>query len=108
MTKRFKTTAAVCSFTNHNGEDDGQEGGLQDPENSQTCDLDQREEVHLPQGDVTEVGEVGLVFGWHHVQLNPVPELGGRSIKFSIRSTCDCKDQPRPPMWTLPISSAYL
>lgn len=62
-------------FTHHNREDDGQEGGLQDPKNSQTCDLDQREEVHLPQWNVTEVGEVGLVLGGHQIQFDSVPEL---------------------------------
>lgn len=65
----------MCLITYHNGEDDGQEGGLEDPEHSQTYDLDQREQVYPPQRYVTEVGEVGLVLGRHHVQLNSVPEL---------------------------------
>ncbi len=61
--------------TYHNREYDGQEGGFEDPEDSQTCDLYQCEEVYLPQRNMAEVGEVGLVLGWHHIQLNPVPEL---------------------------------
>lgn len=65
----------VYFITYHNGEDDGQEGGLEDPEHSQAYDLDQCEEMHLPQGNVTEVREVRLVLGRHHVQFNPVPEL---------------------------------
>lgn len=55
----------VCSSTNHHGEDDGQEGGFEDPEDGQAGDLDQREEVHPPQRDVAEVGEVRLVLGRH-------------------------------------------
>lgn len=70
-----KAVSQTCSITYHNGEDDGQEGGFEDPEHSQTYDLDQCEQVYPPQRNVAEVGEVGLVFGRHHVQLNPVPEL---------------------------------
>lgn len=55
----------LCSSTNHHGEDYGQEGGFENPEDGQAGDLNQREEVHPPQGDVAEVGEVRLVLGWH-------------------------------------------
>lgn len=65
----------ICCITYHNREDDGQEGGFQDPEHSQTDDLDQCEQVHSPQRNMTEVRKVWLVLRWHHVQFNPVPEL---------------------------------
>lgn len=61
--------------TYHNREDDCQEGGFEDPEHTQTYDLDQCEQVYLPQRNMAKVGVVGLVLGRHHVQLNPVPEL---------------------------------
>lgn len=67
--------ANLFFITYHNREDDGQEGGFEDPEHSQTYDLDQCEQVYPPQRNMTEVGEVGLVLGRHHVQLNSVPEL---------------------------------
>lgn len=69
------TKIRVYSITYHNRKDDSQEGGFEDPEHSQTYDLDQREQVYPPQRNMAEVGEVRLVLGRHHVQLNPVPEL---------------------------------
>lgn len=70
-----KSVLQMYFTTYHNREDDGQEGGFEGPEHSQTCDLDQCEQVYPPQRNMTKVGEIGLVLRWHHVQLNPVPEL---------------------------------
>ena len=71
--------------THHHWEDDGQEGGLQDPEDGQTDDLDQGEEMDPPQGDVAQEGEVRLVFGGHQIQLDTLPELeqtaGGQAYR---------------------------
>lgn len=64
-----------CVSSHHHWEDDGQEGGLEDPEDGETDDLDQGEEVDSSQRDVTQEGEVWLVFGRHEVQLDPLPEL---------------------------------
>lgn len=65
----------VYSITYHNWEDDSQEGGFEDPEHSQTYNLDEREQVDPPQRNVAQEGEIRLVLGRHHVQLDPVPEL---------------------------------
>lgn len=65
----------VFHHTYHNGKYDCQEGGLEDPEHSQTCNLDQSEQVYPSERNMTQVGEVRLVLGRHHVQLYPVPEL---------------------------------
>lgn len=62
--------------TNHHGEDDGSLGGLDDPQQDQTAQLDDSEEVDLPQGDVTEIDEVGLVLRRHAEQREAVKELG--------------------------------
>lgn len=64
-----------CFSTDHDGEDNGHEGGFEDPEDSQAGNLDQCEEMDPPQGDVAEVGEVRLVLRGHQVELDPIPEL---------------------------------
>ncbi len=61
--------------SHHDREDDGGHSGLEDPEDGQTCDLHQSEEVHAPQRDVTQEHEIWLVLGWHEEQLHPLPEL---------------------------------
>lgn len=61
--------------THHYWEDDGEEGGLQDPEDSQTDDLNEGEKMDASQRNVTQEGEVRLVFGRHQIQLDPLPEL---------------------------------
>lgn len=61
--------------THHYWEDDGEEGGLQDPEDSQTDDLNKGEKMDASQRNVTQEGEVRLVFGRHQIQLDPLPEL---------------------------------
>lgn len=61
--------------TNHHGEDDGSLGGLDDPQQDQTAQLDDSEEVDLPQRDVTEIDKVGLVLGRHAEQCEAVVEL---------------------------------
>lgn len=64
--------------TNHDREDDGHEGGLEDPQDGQTGDLDQREEVDPSEGDVAEIGKVRLVLRGHQIELDPIPELSRR------------------------------
>lgn len=61
--------------THHDWEDYGQEGGLEDPEDSQTDNLDKCEEMDASQGDVAQEGKVRLVFGRHEIQLDAFPEL---------------------------------
>lgn len=63
----------VCMY--HHGEDDGSGGGLDHPQQHQAGELGDGEQVHLPQGHVAQVDEVGLVLGWHAEQLDPVKEL---------------------------------
>lgn len=63
------------SRTNHHGEDDGSLGGLDDPQQDQTAQLDDGEKMDLPQRDVTEIDEVGLVLSWHAEQREAVEEL---------------------------------
>lgn len=62
----------------HHGKDDGSLGGLDDPEQNQAAELDDREEVHLPQRDVAQVDEVRLMFGRHAEQLETVEQLHRR------------------------------
>lgn len=68
-------------FANHHGEDDGIIGGLDDPEHDQAAELDDGEEVDLPQGNVSQVDEVWLVLGWHTKQLQTVKELMSNRTK---------------------------
>lgn len=66
--------------THHHGEDDGSLGGLDDPQQDQTAQLDDGEEMDLPQRNVTQVDEVGLVLGRHAEQRESVEELGGDQV----------------------------
>lgn len=59
----------------HDGEDDGEEGGFEDPEYGQADDLQEGEEMDPPERHVAQVGKVRLVLRWHQEQLDPVPEL---------------------------------
>lgn len=61
----------------HHGEDNGSLGSLDDPQQDQAAELDDGEEVHLPQRDVAKVDEVRLMFGRHAEQLQTVEELHG-------------------------------
>lgn len=61
--------------TNHNGENNGSHSGLEDPEERQTKQLDESEEMDLPQWDVPQVDQVWLVFGRHEEQLESVHKL---------------------------------
>lgn len=64
-------------FTNHHRKDNGSLGGLDDPEKNQTAELNNGEEVHLPQGYMPQIDEVWLVFCWHAEQCETVVELEG-------------------------------
>lgn len=61
--------------SHHDRENDGRHGGLEDPEQRQAQDLDEGEEVDLPEGDVPQVHQVGLVLGRHQQQLETIHEL---------------------------------
>lgn len=63
------------AHSHHDGENDGSHGGLEDPEDGQTGDLYQREEMNTTQRDVTQEREIRLVFGWHQVKLYSFPKL---------------------------------
>lgn len=67
-------------FTHHHGKDDGGPGGLDHPQQDQAAQLDDGEEVHLPQGYMTEIDEVWLVLGRHAEKCDAVKEL--EEIKF--------------------------
>lgn len=60
----------------HHGEDDGGPGRLDDPQQDQAAELDDGEEVHLPQRDVAKVDEVWLMLGWHAEQPQAIEKLG--------------------------------
>lgn len=49
----------------HDREYDGGHGGLEDPQQSQAEDLDEGEEVDLPEGNVSQVNQVRLMFRRH-------------------------------------------
>lgn len=61
--------------SHHDRENDGGHSGLEDPEDGQTGDLHQSEEVHAPQGYVPQEHKIWLVLGWHEEQLHPLPKL---------------------------------
>lgn len=42
-------------ITHHHGKHNGSLGGLDDPEQDQAAELDDGEEVHLPQGYVSQI-----------------------------------------------------
>lgn len=59
----------------HDGEYNSGHGGLEDPEQSQAEDLDEGEEVDLPEGDVSQVNQVRLMLRWHQKQLETIHKL---------------------------------
>lgn len=65
-------------MSHHDGEDDGGNSGLQDPQEGQAQGLDEGEEVDASLGDVPQVDQVGLVLGGHQEQLQAVHELKRR------------------------------
>lgn len=73
--------------THHYWEDDGEEGGLQDPEDGQADDLNEGEKMDASQRNVAQEGEVRLVFGRHQIQLDPLPELEQRNTECVFRSS---------------------
>lgn len=68
----------------HDGEDDGEEGGFEDPEDSEADDLQQREQVNSPEWNMAQVRVVWLVLRWHQKQLDPVPELQDLSQRTNV------------------------
>lgn len=59
----------------HHGEDDGGPGRLDDPQQDQAAELDDGEEVHLPQRDVAKVDEVWLMLGRHAEKPQAIEKL---------------------------------
>lgn len=59
----------------HDREYDGSHGGLEDPQQSQAEDLDEGEEVDLPEGNVSQVNQVRLMFRRHQKQLETIHKL---------------------------------
>lgn len=73
------TGCIIGLFTHHHRKHNGSLGGLDDPEQNQTAELDDGEQVHLPQGHVSQIDEVWLVLGWHTKQSQAVKELQRRN-----------------------------
>lgn len=59
----------------HHGEDDGSPGGFDDPEENQTAELDDGEQMNLSERDVSQVNEVWLVFSRHPEQSQTIKKL---------------------------------
>lgn len=70
------------STSYHHGKDDGSPGHLDDPEQDKTGQLDQGEEMNLPQGHVPQVDEIWLVFRRHPEQLQAIEELQNNREKL--------------------------
>lgn len=73
-----KERGCCCWSTHHHREDDSGRRRLDNPEQHQTGELGDSEQVHLPQRDVAQVDEVRLVLCWHAEQLQTVKELRQR------------------------------
>lgn len=72
---QFHLAASDLHVSYHDGEDDGSHGGLEDPQQSQAEDLDEGEEVDLPERNVSQVNQVGLMFRRHQKQLKTIHKL---------------------------------
>lgn len=59
----------------HDREYDGSHSGLEDPQQSQAEDLDEGKEVDLPERNVSQVNQVGLMFRRHQEQLKTIHKL---------------------------------
>lgn len=68
----------------HYWEDDGEERRLENPEDSKTDNLDEGEQMDASQGDVSQEGEVWLMFRRHQVQLDPLPELEHENPEYVL------------------------
>ena len=71
----FVLKRVFCVFAYHHGEHHGCGRGLDDPQQNQTGQLDQREDMDLPQRNVAQVDQIWLVLGRHSEQLDTVKEL---------------------------------
>lgn len=78
-------------YAHHDWEDDGKECGFEDPEDSQTDQLDEGEQMDPPERHMPQEGEVWLVLGWHQVELDALPELDQeRSMDINALTCVDC------------------
>lgn len=74
-----------CSGHYHHGKNNSCCRGLDDPEQHQTCELHQGEDVDLPQRHVAQIDQIGLVLGRHAEQLDSVEELRRKEDEGSAR-----------------------
>lgn len=63
------------NYSYHDREYNGGHSGLKDPEQSQAKDLNEGEEVDLPEGNVSQVNQVRLMLCWHQKQFETIHEL---------------------------------
>lgn len=75
LLNQFHLAASELHVSYHDREYDGSHGGLEDPQQSQAEDLDEGEEVDLPEGNVSQVNQVGLMFRGHQKQLKTIHKL---------------------------------
>lgn len=71
----------------HDREYDGGHSGFEDPQQSQAEDLDEGEEVDLPEGNVSQVNQVRLMFRRHQKQLKTIHKL--QKNNTSMQHTTD-------------------
>ncbi len=68
-------TVLEVDFIYHHGKHNSCCRRLDDPQQHQTCELHQREDVDLPQRHIAQIDQIGLVLGRHAEQSDPVKEL---------------------------------
>lgn len=59
----------------HDGEYNSSHSGLEDPQQSQTKDLDEGEEMNLPKGNMSQVNQVRLMLRRHQKKLETIHKL---------------------------------
>lgn len=74
----------------HDRKDDGRHGGLEDPQQSQAEDLDEGEEVDLPEGNVPQVNQVRLMLRRHQKKLKTIHELQKTTEICKTHNGCVC------------------
>lgn len=81
----------------HDRKYDGSDSGLEDPQQSQAEDLDEGEEVDLPERNVAQVNQVRLMFRRHQKQLETIHELQKMTEIRKTPLICGCiRDTEHP------------
>lgn len=75
-------------MSHHDREDDGSHSGLEDPQQSQAEDLDKGEEVNLPQGNVSQVNQVWLMFCGHQKKFKTIHKLQKSTEIYNKQWVC--------------------